>query len=188
MNILEVIKFRRSIPTNKMIDKTITTDIIQKILECAIHAPNHKLTQPWRFVVFQGEGRQILSDFMVEDYNTNTPDDMKSDVKLEKVKKNPLNANIVIAIILHKSPEGTLPEWEEIASIGCAVQNMWIYSTSIGIGCYWSTPGIINRMNSFLKLTENEKCLGLFYLGYHELPLWEGKRSTIDEKVTWVKG
>ena len=60
---------------------------------------------------------------------------------------------------------GLLPEWEEIAATAMAVQNMYLTATAYEVGCYWSTPGMINHLREFLQLEENQKCIGLFYLG-----------------------
>jgi nitroreductase len=182
-NILELIKHRRSIPMNKMNDTPISESHLMQILECANNAPTHKMTQPWRFVIFQDNARKKLADFLVKDYITYTPIADQSDVKIEKMSSNPTKANVVLAIILNREPNESLPEWEEVAALACAVQNMWLYATSLGVGCYWSTPGAIHRMHQFLELEHNQKCYGLFYMGYHDLPLWEGKRTPIEEKI-----
>jgi nitroreductase len=68
-----------------------------------------------------------------------------------------------------------------------AVQNMWLTCTALGIGSYWSTPAATSRMQKFLHLPEDEKCLGLFYMGYSDVPLPEGKRQSIEDKVIWLK-
>jgi nitroreductase len=60
---------------------------------------------------------------------------------------------------------GLLPEWEEIAATSMAVQNMYLTCTANQIGCYWSSHTVINHLGGFLNLEENQRCLGLFYLG-----------------------
>ena len=60
---------------------------------------------------------------------------------------------------------GLLPEWEEIAATSMAVQNMYLTCTANQIGCYWSSHTVINHLGEFLNLEENQRCLGLFYLG-----------------------
>ena len=49
-----------------------------------------------------------------------------------------------------------------------AVQNMWLTATSLKIGAFWSTPSYIKYMNEHISLNHNEKCLGIFYLGYYD--------------------
>jgi len=66
-----------------------------------------------------------------------------------------------------------------------AVQNMWLSCTAINLGCYWSSPKAALEANEFLGLGEGERCLGLFYMGWHEMPEIPGKRGAVEEKVVW---
>ena len=82
----------------------------------------------------------------------------------------------------------SVPEWEEVASVAMAVQNMWLGCTARGIGSYWSSPKTILNARDFLNLRDGESCLGLFYMGYPneglKLPV---KRSPIEDKVQWIR-
>ena len=58
-----VIKQRRSIYPNQYVQgKVIPDEMIWQILENAIHAPNHKQTEPWRFQVFSGDGLKYFAE------------------------------------------------------------------------------------------------------------------------------
>ncbi|MBR9923160.1 MAG: nitroreductase, partial [Bacteroidetes bacterium] len=61
--------------------------------------------------------------------------------------------------------------------------NMWLSCTSYGIGSYWSSPSSITKANEFLQLQKGERCLGLFYMGYIDGEIPEGKRESMEEKV-----
>ena len=81
-----------------------------------------------------------------------------------------------------------LPEWEEIAATSMAVQNLWISCVDSNIGGYWSTPKYIHKLNDFLSLNKDEKCLGLFYLGVHNSNITKNiKRKSISEKIQWFR-
>lgn len=182
----DLIRNRRSIFPESYIDKPIEKAIIEQILENANWAPNHKHTEPWRFKVFQGDALRDLSNYLTDWYRENTPPEQFSEKKLEKTQNKPLRSGCVIAICMQRDPKESLPEWEEIAAVACAVQNMWLSCTTYGIGSYWSSPRSIIEAREFLHLSEGECCLGLFYMGYHKLPDIPGRRSPITEKVTWV--
>jgi nitroreductase len=166
-------------------EQEIAKETIEKVLENANFAPTHKLTEPWRFKILRGPVRERLAAFLVEDYKNHTPIEQQTEVKLKKMAENPLRSNCVIAICM-KRHEGIIAEWEEIAAVAMAVQNMWLTCTSVGIGSYWSTPAAIARMNDFLDLEKDESCLGLFYMGYSDVILPEGKRNPIGDKVVWI--
>lgn len=182
----QLIKSRRSIFPQTYTDQPIAQDIIEQILENANWAPNHKKTEPWRFKVFRGAALERLSDYLGEWYMANTAEDKFSEKKLEKTKKKPMQSACVIAICMQRDPKESLPEWEEIAAVACAVQNMWLSCTAYNIGCYWSSPRSIIEAKDFLELGEGEQCFGLFYMGYHKMPLIEIQRGDINDKVSWI--
>lgn len=185
-DISKIIRRRRSIFPNTYIEREIPKDILEEILENAHYAPTHRLTEPWRFRVYRGDSLQQLSDFLGTAYRTQTPTEKYSEKKEMKTREKPLQSGAVVAIILHRDPEERIPEWEEVASVACAVQNMWLSASEMGIGSYWSSPGTVLRERDFFELKENERCLGLFFMGYHELPELPAKRSVWGEQVTWV--
>lgn len=182
----EIIRSRRAVfPPAFIPAAEIPQNIIEEMLENANWAPSHKLTEPWRFTIFKGKGLKELADFIVEDYSRNAGEDF-SDIKLKKAREKILISGAVIAIIMQRHPESGLPEWEELASVSCAVQNLWLTAHAHGLGGYWSTPSVIERMQNFLKLGENQKCIGLFYLGVPSSNQPDvGKRTPISEKVEW---
>jgi nitroreductase len=189
MNILDIstlIKKRRSIFPPMYNEAEISKETIKRVLENANFAPTHKLTEPWRFKILRGPARGRLAAFLVEDYKTHTPVEQQTEKKLKKMAENPLLSNCVIAICM-KRHENTVPEWEEIAAVAMAVQNMWLTCTALGIGSYWSTPAAIKHLNEPLDLAHDEVCLGLFYMGYSDVVLPEGKRGAIEDKVEWME-
>lgn len=183
--VLALIKQRRSIYPNMYVDRPIEAEVLQNILEAANWAPTHRKTEPWRFKIFQSAARQKLADFMAANYLQKGG--AETDMKYKKVQKKSLQASVVIALCMQRDPEERLPHWEEQMALAMAVQNMWLMCTAYDIGSYWSSPSAIIKDRDFLELSEGEYCYGLFYMGYHQAPTSEGKRSPIAEKVTFVK-
>ena len=56
MDTLDAIRGRRSI--REFTDREITRDEIERLFEAAAQAPNHRMTQPWRFYVLGPEARR----------------------------------------------------------------------------------------------------------------------------------
>jgi len=182
-DILELIKTKRSIFPASYLDKPIDRTLIQEILECAHQAPNHKLTEPWRFVVFTNSGLGRLANELARQYELTSSPDTYLEKKSKSIQEKILQSGAVIAICLHES--GKIPKWEEIAAVASAVQNMSIAASTLGIGSYWSSTALINGLSAFLKLEENESCIGLFYMGYHNEERRYGKRTLLANKVRW---
>lgn len=187
--ISRLIQSRRAYTPKFFSDLPIDPAWIEKMLENANWAPTHKRTEPWRFRIFHSsQARQRLSDFIAEDYTRQTPAEMYSEVKMRDMADKPLASGCTIALCMQRDPAQSLPEWEEIAAVACAVQNLWLSCTAMGLGGYWATPGFITRLGPVLELAEGEKCLGLFYMGHlkpgTELP---ATRKPVAEKIRWMK-
>ncbi|MFH6602494.1 nitroreductase [Maribacter algicola] len=181
--IYDIIRRRRSIFPNQYIDKPIAKSDIEKILQAANWAPTHKKTEPWRFKVLQGESQEKLGLFLSLKYLETEP--RPKEFKAKKLMDNPKRAGAIIVICMQRDSLESLPEWEEIAATAMAVQNMWLCCTEMGIGCYWSSPGLIKYMDEFFELAPREKCLGFFYMGYYEGEIPEMTRRPIEDKVVW---
>lgn len=188
--ITDLIKDRRTIYPEQFSERKIHKEQVEVLLNNAIWAPNHGLTQPWQFKVFLEDGRQKLSDFLSNHYKTNTSEENFKETIYNKLKNRPLMAGAVIAISLKRDPESRIREIEEIEAVACAIQNICLTCTAWGLGGFWATPGIIYtpEMSSFLELTGEDKCLGLFYVGYPKPDLvWpKGHRKPIEYYTEWV--
>lgn len=190
MNIAEVhqlIQGRRAVYPQQYIDKEIPEGVIWKILENANWAPTHKLTEPWRYKVIKGGALKKFGIFMAEKYRSLNQMETFSVAKYEKLKMNPQKSGAMIAICMQRDERGRIPEWEEIASVAMSVQNMWLTCSAYGIGAYWSTPELLEYFGEFEPLAEGERCIGLFYMGYAEVPAVIPPRKPIADKVTWLE-
>lgn len=185
----QLIRSRRSVfPDQFDKDKTIPEDIVWQLLENANWAPNHKQTEPWRFVVFSGEGRKKIASFQAARYKETAGGKFRQD-KYDKLLSNPLLCSHILAIILKRSTEVDIPEVEEVSAVACAVENIYLSAAAYGLGGYWSTGGITYdpAARDFLGLEGEDRLLGLFYLGVVRIPSPGGKRGDIRKKTIWVK-
>lgn len=181
------IQNRKSIFPVDYIDKEIPKSIIEQILENADRAPTHKLTQPWRFKIIRGEQRQKLGAFLAATYKKYTPDHLFLEKKYQKNLEKPQQANCVIALNMQRNLANKLPEWEEVAAVAMAVQNMHLTCTAYGIGCYWgSATGLREYMGEFFDLKEGERNLGFLYMGYYKKEPPLSKRTPLSAKVEWL--
>ncbi|PTT01992.1 nitroreductase [Pedobacter sp. HMWF019] len=181
-----IIKRRRSIFPISYTSQEISVEVIRQILESANYAPTHKLTEPWRFVVFRNEGKWKLGEQLARLYKENTPTASFLQKKYDSITEKVRQSSCVIAINAQLNPD-KLPAWEEIAALACAVQNMALTAEALKVGAYWSSPEMISDLGDFLQLNENEKCFGLFYMGYHNEEPRTAKRTPIENKVRWVE-
>ncbi len=159
----EIIERRRSIFPKDYTDTEIPQEILEDILHSATLAPNHKRTKPWRFKTFRGEEKAKLATEMQAIYKATQPEQVFLEKKYNDIGFKINKADAVVSIVVNFS--GMVPEWEEIAAVSMAVQNMYLTCTANGIGCYWSSPKLVDHLKESLTIEENQKCLGLFYMG-----------------------
>ena len=184
----ELIRTRRSVFAAQLDpDRVVPDDIIWQLLENANWAPSHKRTEPWRFIVFSGAGRQQLADFQAALYKE-TAGAKFSEGKYEKLQTGPLQCSHVIALAMHRSDSG-LPEIEEVEAVACAVQNLALSTHAYGLGGYWSSGGVTYKEEAkeFFGLGPADKLLGFFQLGYPRTTPPAGKRGPVQDKVRWVQ-
>jgi len=182
----QIIQSRKSVFPVNYIEKEIERDVIEQIMSNANRAPTHRFTEPWRFRIIKGNKRVEFGDFLAQQYvEMNNPEDQKKG-KTEKIKLKTQQADTIITICMQRDPNESVPEWEEIASVAMAVQNMYLSCEAYGIGCYWSTPKMINRMDQFHAMEKGERCIGIFYMGYYDKDLPTSQRKPLADKVTWL--
>ena len=185
----EIIKKRSAVYPKEYLDKPLEKELILELLELANRAPSHRKTEPWRFRIFHGkESLSKLSEYLGTDYLSQIKEGEFSEFRLNKIKKKPLQSGAVIAIVMHRDVEERVPEWEEIAAVAMAIQNIWLACTERNIGCYWSSPSsMTQRSSEFLALGEREKCLGMLYMGVvNELLDKDKAIGALCDKIYWM--
>lgn len=183
---IELIHKRRSVFPPAFTDEQIPEAWLKIMLSSANMAPTHRLTEPWRFKVLRGQALERLASYLDQYYLAHTPPDQVSEKKREKTRNKVSRSQAVILICMQRDAHARVPEWEELAAVACAVQNMWLTAAALGLGGYWSTPAAIETMDELLPMNTGERCLGLFYLGRHQQPEMPAKRGDWEDKVEWV--
>ena len=190
-NVSEIIKNiedRRTIKPEQFSARKVHQELVEIIMNSAKWAPTHGLTQPWYFKVFVKAGIKRLATFQSERYKERTPHDKFVEAKYEKLRKRPMMASAVIAICMRRQETEKIPEVEEVESVACAVQNMYLTASAYGLAAYWGTGGLTytDEMKEFLGLGVRDKCLGFFYLGYPAIAWPKGQRRPLEYYTDWV--
>ncbi len=183
MELKKAIRNRRARFPKTFNAKIPDPSLLDELFEAANWAPTHRRTEPWRYVVITGEAKERLKEEAISKYwqsvGEDGPDQFKEKRIISKIDLSPY----VIAIVLHRDLKERVPEWEEIASVAMSVQNLWLTATELDIAGYWSSPKWAMELGDFLELKENERCLGLFYLGYSDVEIQEGFRENWRDKI-----
>ena len=181
-----IIQRRRSIFPPSYTSEEIPDELIQQVLESANYAPTHKLTQPWRFIVLRKEGKHKFGLELARLYKEQTPEASFLQKKYDSLVEKADQSSCIIVLNAQLHPD-LIPEWEEIAAFACAVQNMALTAESLKIGAYWSSPGTIAQLPAYFEMEDNERCFGLFFMGFHNEQPRLAKRTPIADKVRWIE-
>ena len=188
--ISKLIAHRRSIkPALMDSEKVVSPELWQTLFEAANWAPSHGLTEPWRFLVYTAESRCTIATALQSAYKSETAIEEFRLEKFEKMGKNPFLANSVVALVMKRDPKRKIPEIEEVEAVACAVQNLHLVASAAGLGVFWSSPAVTYGPSfaDSLELGEDDKCLGLLYVGWPKKGLeWPvSKRTDAMAKVTF---
>lgn len=184
-----LIKNRRSIFPQDYTGEKIDDLIVKKILETALWAPSHKMTQPWRFVVFAGIGLSVLAESQAAIYKKVTSaDGTFNEQKYQNLLTKPLLSSHIIAVLMKRDENASIREVEEIGAVFCAIENIYLAATAFGVAGYLSTGGItyFEESKELFELGKDDRLIGFFHLGIPSRVPSTLKRKSYEEVVKWV--
>lgn len=183
-----VIRDRRTIYPEQYSDRIVHEEIVRELLTNATWAPTHGKTQPWRFIVFSGEGRMKLMKIVETQYrNTTSPAEFNAK-KLERTLARIEKSSVLILLIMCRTPETKIPEVEEIEAVACAGQNILLTAAAYGLGAFWSSPKYLYtpEANEVFNLKPDDLIQGMIYLGYPNIDWPKSHRRPIEYVTEWV--
>jgi len=156
---------------------------LRHILTAGARVPDHGKLAPWRFIVFEDEGRARMGEIL-------TAAIMKepgvTQTRIEQERGRFLRAPIVIAVVARLREQIPIPLWEQELSAGAACQNMLIAAHALGFVAQWVTewyayhPEVLERIG----VKAGERVAGFIYVGTSTVPLEERPRPDIDTITT----
>ena len=186
--IFEIIKNRRTV--REFNQKPITKDTIEKIIEAATWAPNHRSTEPWRFFVLEKNSEKRLEIAnLIYDWtysNVKNPNEQRKLSSAISARKEILDAPAFIYVYSIPGENSEITK-ENYAATCCAIQNLQLASYSIGIGVGWSTgkPCLCPEVKKALNITENWEIVGALYIGYIKTQI-SATRTPIEMVTKWL--
>jgi nitroreductase len=185
----ELMRKRRSVFQNQYSEDRVSDTIVRQMLENANWAPTHKLTEPWRFIVYTGEGLKTLAQLQADVYKkVTTGDQTYKEERYQNLLTKPMLSSHIIVVSMKRDEKKSVPEIEEIGAVFCAIENMYLTATANNIGCYLSTGGVtyFEEAKEVFGLGNDDKLIGFFHIGIPKKDLPDGKRKPMEDKVKWV--
>ena len=147
MDVENTIRARR---THKQYgSEPVSEAVVRELVDLARWAPNHKLTNPWRFRLLGPETRARI-------------DELVSEAEVNKLRRAPT----LLLVTAVKSSDPVLAE-EDVLAAAAATYAILLAATNRGLASYWRTPSCFREdsVRSLLGLADDEVMVALVHLG-----------------------
>lgn len=178
----QLIKERRTVRVFK--EDAVSVETLTELLDVAVWAPNHNLREPWRFIVYEGEGRKIFADAVL---STFSPEELAKygEHRMKEYMHTPLH----LLVVLKEDPRQK--QWDEdFSAVCCLIQNLQLAAWEQGIGMVWkSNPYMYNpkfRDESGVGVQPGEKIVAVLHIGYPRVIPHAAPRTPARELLTIV--
>lgn len=186
MDVTEAIRARRT--WKSFSDEPLSRPELEELFELVRWAPNHKLSQPWRFRVLGPAARQRLRQVVAEQARSGCPDgadpEVVASVALKKLDRSPT----LVAVTSVRNPDPKL-DVEDFSSSSVAAYILLLAATAKGYASFWRSPGVLQSAEGAdaLGIGPGEEPLGLVHLGRPgPVPPKPGRRDDAESFVSWL--
>lgn len=190
MHVDQAIAKRR---THKVYDGTpVSEQTMRELLAAAILAPNHKHTEPWRFVALLGPSRVALGEAVCgaldQMRTSNGTADMKIEAKQNKFRRRAQESGAILIVTYVTTPDNPTLDREDYAATACAVQNIQLAATARELVCQWSTSGVFNHpaVRAHLAVADSEALVAALFVGTATSTLPGRRHKSVDDVTRWL--
>ncbi|MGH7546409.1 MAG: nitroreductase family protein [Gemmatimonadota bacterium] len=186
MDVLELVRRRRSVKA--FTDEPVKRDLLESLIEVAVWAPNHKLTEPWLFYVLGDETRgrfaKLRRDLRAR--KLPNPDGAEAQAALRKVLEDTMATPALVAVSCAVAGDPVRRD-EDYAATAMAVQNLLIAAWSLGLGSYLRTGEILEHpeARALLGVPDDHRLFGVISLG-RPADVPQKTRTPAREKTRWL--
>ena len=179
---MDLLLTRRSGSAKAMKEPGPSKKQLEDILRAGARAPDHGKLFPWRFIVFEGKGRERFGDILAEVMQA----DGERAKQIDEERGRLLRAPLVIGVISSAREQHKIPVWEQELSAGAVCQNILIAATAMGFVGNWLTEWYAYHsiVKENMGLKPGERVAGFIYIGTTKDELEERSRPEMDKIVT----
>jgi nitroreductase len=185
MNAADAIRSRRSI--KRFAQRPVTREEIETLLACATLAPNHRLTNPWRFYVLGPEARYAYGLALGERKakKIEDPEAARDTREAVATEHQALPVMIAVAVVDNENPE--IRE-EDYAAAMMAVENILLTAVELGLGTHIKTGGVMSdpAARAAVGLPNNQRIVAIVNVGVPAEVPPPKKREDAAALTTWV--
>jgi nitroreductase len=179
---IDLLLTRRSGSAKAMKEPGPSQAQLAEILQAGSRVPDHGKLFPWRFIVFEGEGRERAGDILAAVMEA----EGERGKQVEEERGRFLRAPVVVGVISTARELHKIPVWEQELSAGAVCQNILVATTALGFVGNWLTEWYAYHpaVKEKLGLKAGERVAGFLYLGTAKDDLEERPRPDLNKIVT----
>jgi nitroreductase len=185
MKVIDAIKARRSV--REFTDRKIDRETIERLLDAAAQAPNHRMTQPWRFYVLGPQARRAFGEALGGRKAKKIEDAEAAKAVREKVAATHEKLPAMIVFAMVEAADAETRE-EDYASLMMAVQNFSLAAAAEGLATHIKTGAIMQDpgARAAADIPDGEKIVAVLELGEPaSIPSPKERRPAADF-TTWL--
>ncbi len=186
MDLFEAIDTRRSI--KRFRERPVLRDAIERLIDAAVMAPNHRMTEPWRFVVLGPRSRQAFARRRGRLKAQNAAEGVAREVIEEKVRAETAAVPAIVAVLSEVSEDPVVRD-EDLAAVWMAIQNISLAATGMGLGTHIRT-GMLTQdweVQKIVGAEPGERLCALVYIGEPAETPTAKSRASGGAKTTWLE-
>lgn len=175
----QAIRGRRTI--KKFKPDAIPMETLTALLDTAIWAPNHKMREPWRFIIITGDARNSFVNILKEESMKG-----RDAVPMKEAKiQHWLSIPAYVVVVQQQDPRPLIDE-EDFAAVSALIQNFQLAAWEQGIGTLWNTNKHIYNpvLREAIGVTAGEKIVGVLQTGYPAHVPAAMERTPVADKLT----
>lgn len=185
MDIFDVIATRRSIKSFE--PRAISDEAIEQLLEIAVMAPNHRMTEPWRFYVMGPEARAGYGAALGARKAKRVEDPAAATEVKAKVEASHRDLPAMLAVGMKQADDEEIRE-EDYAATFMAIQNLCLAAHAMGLGTHIKTGAVMDdpAARAAVGVAEGERIVATISLGEPAQVPEPKPRRDAAELTTWV--
>jgi nitroreductase len=124
---------RRSVAVKRLGPPAPTDEELRQVLTAALAAPDHGALRPWRLILCMPRSRERLADLFVSAKLGLNPG--ATELELMREREKAMRPPVLLAVVAAPKPGlGSIPEAEQVASAGAALQSILLAAHGLGYG------------------------------------------------------
>jgi nitroreductase len=185
MDLSQAIQRRRSI--KKFTERPVTRADIEQLIQQAVLAPNHHMTEPWEFLVLGPETRRAFGSVLGGRKAKKVEDPEAAAAVREKVSRSheALPALIAVTVALDENAER---REEDFAAAWMAVAHLCLAAVAQGLGTHIKTGAVMEDpgTRSALQVADDRRVIAMIEIGEPAEAPSPKERTPASQKTRWL--